>query len=148
MKVIFVKDVRNVGRANEIKEVSDGYAKNFLLPKGLAKVATEGAVNAIKTKKEEESKVIEELKKTALRIKDETRTNPLVLKIKTGSHGEIFGGIHEKDIEDALFSRGFINLKLEKLERPIKQIGRHEVAIKLGKGIGGSVVLEIQPLNK
>lgn len=145
MKVIFLKDVKNVGRIGEIKDVSDGYAKNFLLPNGLAKTATPGSVKAIETKKEDEKKRIGDLMSKLKNIEAESNKNPIILKVKVGEKNEIYGGIHEADIEQALSSRGYSGLKLEKLDRPIKTIGLHKVKIKLGKGIAGDISIEIKP---
>lgn len=144
MRVVFLKDVRNVGRVGEIKEISDGYAKNFLLPKGLAKIATASTVTAIESKKQEEQKKIEELKSKLKSLETDSAKNPVILKVKVGEHNEIFGGIHEAEIEKALAERGYSDLKLEKLERPLKSIGLHKIKIKLGKGIGGEISVEVK----
>ncbi len=146
MKVILTQDVKGLGRKGEIKEVSDGYAKNMLLPKGLVKLATASLVSDIKNKQADEAKGIEDLKNSLKAIQVETAKNPLALKVKVGAHQEIFGGIHKEDIEKALFSRGFMNLELEKLEKPLKQLGRHKVKIKLGKGIAGEIDIEVKSL--
>lgn len=145
MKVIFLKDVKNVGRIHEIKDVSDGYAKNFLLPNGLAKTATPSSVKEIEAKKADEKKRIEDLAAKLKNIESESSKSPIILKVKVGEKNEIYGGVHESDIEKALLERGYKDLKIEKLDRPIKAIGLHRVKIKLGKGIAGDISIEIKP---
>ncbi len=144
MKVIFLQDVKGVGRKSEVKEVSDGYVKNFLLPKGLVKIATQTAVGEIESKKQQEEQKINELKAKLKVIEAASNKDPIVLKVKVGEHNEIFGGIHEADIEKALALRGYESLKLEKLDRPIKAIGLHKIKIRLGKGIAGEVAIEVR----
>lgn len=146
MRVILVKDIKGVGRAREIVEVSDGYAKNMLLPKGLAKLATPAIVSEVNALRANEEKIIEDLKKTLSDLQKISSKDPLVLKLKVGPNNQIFHGVHAEDIQNALFSRGFMNIKLDKLDRPIKQLGRHKVKIRLPKGIAGEIDIEVKPL--
>ena len=141
MLVLFLKDVKGTGRVGEIKNVSEGYAKNFLLPKGFAKIATESVLKNAAAAKELETKEMESLKNLLKRIQVELTKDPLILKVKTGEHGEIFSGIHEKDVKSALGARGFMG-EVE-LEKPIKALGSHKAKIRLGKGIAGEINIEV-----
>ena len=145
MRVIFLKDIKNVGRIGEIKEVSDGYVKNFLLPKGFVKAATKSAVREIESRKEKNKKEEEYLKSELGKIEASSKANPILIKVKVGERGEVFGGIRESDIEKALNESGYAGLQIEKLERPIKAVGIHRVKMKLGKGVGGEIIIEVKP---
>lgn len=145
MKVVFLQDIKGVGRKTEVKDVSDGYANNFLLPKKLAKIATLEVVNELTARKEKEQKDTALLEKKIKSIEEESAKRPIALTVKVGEHNEIFGGIHERDIEAALSACGFGELKIEKLDRPIKEIGQHKVKVKLGKGIDGQITIEVKP---
>ncbi|MEK7086825.1 MAG: 50S ribosomal protein L9 [Patescibacteria group bacterium] len=134
MKVILLKDIKGVGQKLDVKEVKDGYARNFLLAKELAEAAMENALQKLEHQKKiraaERQKMIEKLKIEAGKIEGII----LKFKMKTGEKGEIFGSVSRKDIEIELSRKGYKNLKVE-LEKPIKTIGEHTVPIDLGEGI-------------
>ena len=148
MKVILLKDVPKIGQRGQICEVSDGYAKNFLLAKKLASVATPD----VQAKVAKESRELEEKKKRQTSklqdLKKELETKTFVIKVKVGDKGQIFGGAHEKDIVSA------INTKLETnfeksaihIDHPIKQLGEHKVSIKMGSGITATANITIEAL--
>ena len=132
MKVIFLKDVPRVGNKYEIKEVRDGYAVNFLFPKKMAQLATDSAIKSIQKRKKEienEKKASEEvLQKSLEEIKDKS----IEITAKADEKGNLFSGIHKKEIVKAL-SDSNINLKedLIVLEKPIKQIGEFSIQVKM-----------------
>ena len=137
MKVIFLKDVSGQGRRGEIKDVSEGFANNFLIAKGLAQAATaEIQAKIAKEKKESEFKQQKELSRLA-QLKTEIEKRTFIVKVKVGQQGQIFGGVHEKDIASAI--GGKLNRTFDKnqitIDAPIKQTGEHQVKIKLGQGI-------------
>ena len=107
MKVVLKKDVKGVGKEHEVQEVSVGYARNFLIPKGLAEVATEEKAAAAKSKQEEreeqEKGIVEEKKKQI----EALAKLELECKLKAGRHGEVFGSVGEKEIEKALKEKGY-----------------------------------------
>ncbi len=134
MKVIFLKDVPRVGNKNEIKEVNDGYASNFLLPKGLAKVATGNAIKEHEIKMQEilvERKVQKNLLEKSL---EEIKQKTITLYGKANEKGHLFQAIHKKEIIDALFKehRAQINEEFIILEKPIKEVGDFQIPIKIG----------------
>ncbi len=133
MIVILIKDVKGVGKAGEVVKVSDGYARNMLLPKGLATEATEGNVRNL-----EKQKAIQE----ATRQKELAEARELAAKIgqlkvtivtKSGEGGRLFGSITSKDVADALNEQHKINIDKRKfvLENPIKHTGDFEIDIKI-----------------
>jgi len=138
MKVILLKDVKGVGRKFEVKEVKDGYGRNFLLAKGLIEIATKEALNRLEAQKKvweaERQKLLEGLKAEAARVGGIF----LNFKLKVGEKGEAFGSVTRKDVELELARKGFKNLKVE-LERPIKTIGEHTVVADFGEGIKGGL---------
>jgi len=145
MKVIFLKDVKGKGLKGDVKEISDGYARNFLLPNGLAKVANSTSIKEVSLFKEsEEKRKITELKESndlALEI------NKLTLSIisKSGETGKLFGAITSKQIAEALLKE---NIKIDKrkimLEEPIRTIGITEVKIKLHSDVIATVKVHVK----
>ena len=146
MKVILLKDVKGIGRQNEIKDLSDGYVKNFLIPQGLAKPATESAVKEVKTKVQSDTKQLEGFQSKLKRIAEASEKWPFIFKIKTGEHKETYGSITEEEILKMLAMHGLVNAKLEDY-RPIRSLGRHTVKVNLGRGVKGEFMVELQPLQ-
>lgn len=134
MKVILLKDTKGVGKKFDVKEVKDGYARNFLLMRGLAEAATKDALNRLEAQRKilevEHLKFVEKLKTEAARIENIV----LNFKMKVSEKGEAFGSVTRKDIEIELSQKGFKNLKIE-LEKPVKTIGEHSVPVDFGEGI-------------
>ncbi|AKA71274.1 50S ribosomal protein L9 [Clostridium scatologenes] len=132
MKVILLKDVKSVGKKGDIINASDGYARNYLLPKGLAQEATGTNVHILNNKKEAERRQklaeIEAAQKTAESLKGKE----INLSVKTGENGKLFGSITGKDIADELNKK--YNLKVDKkkiIVDNIKQVGTYDVEVKL-----------------
>ncbi len=144
MKVILLQDIRGIGKRNDIKDLSDGYVKNFLLPKGLAKPATDSAVRDAKTKIESDVKELASLKRELQTLENTTKNQPIVLKIKTGAHKEVFGSISSEEIIKNLEFRGFKNIELEGYH-PIRSLGKHAIKINLGRGVKGEIIIEVVP---
>ena len=133
MIVILVKDVKGTGKAGEVVKVSDGYARNMLLPKGLAKEATEGNIRNLEKQKEIAEEKRAEQKAAAEKQAEKISNITLTIKSKGGDSGKLFGSITSKDIADALQKQE--NIKVDKkkivLDSPIKQTGEAEVTVKL-----------------
>ena len=140
MKIILLDDIKGLGKKFEAKEVKDGYARNFLIPKNLAAAATENNLKILSQQKaaqeHQEKELIEKFKKTAEQLKDLVLDFPL----KVGESGQVFGSVSASDIEKTLLDLNILkNLasaekKLEiLLEKPIKEMGEHQVEINLGK---------------
>ncbi len=133
MIIILEKDVKGVGKAGEVVKVSDGYARNMLLPRGLAKEATEGNVRNLEKQKaiqeEQHQNELAEAKKLAEKI----GSLKVEVVTKSGEGGRLFGSITSKDIADALLEQHKISTDKRKiiLESPIKQTGDYELDIKI-----------------
>lgn len=141
MKVIFNTDVRGQGKKGEMKEVSDGYARNYLLPRKLASEATVDALNALKLK--EKAKAAQMAKEKALAEENAKRLSGVVVQIsaRAGQGGRLFGAVTSQEIADALREQHGIELEKNKIVQaePIKQFGSFEVKAKLGYEVSGTI---------
>lgn len=140
MKVILLQDINSLGKKLEIKNVSDGYARNYLLPKGLAKIATDEVVKNIQTKITSEEKRKEEIKRELENFANTLDEKDFHFYPKVGSKNEVFGSVTKKDIEEAIAKKTpqklHDKIKVEiNLAKPLKTLGEHEVEINLGLGI-------------
>ncbi|MGC8776190.1 MAG: 50S ribosomal protein L9 [Minisyncoccia bacterium] len=137
MKVILLEDVKGVGKKYEIKNVSDGYAKNFLIPKKLAKIATKEEIKKIENLKskliEQEKELIKHLESIARLINERF----IEFNLKADEKGTIFGSVNKEMILKALREHKLITKERIDvlLEHPIKEVGEHKVKIDLKKGI-------------
>lgn len=147
MKVILTQDVKNLGKKGDIVNASDGYARNFLLSKGLAKEATEGNVKVTNAQKEAERKQKLADTEAALKLSNELKEKELVMKAKAGDGGKLFGAITSKDIAEEIKKQ--LNLDFDKKKisvNNIKSLGVYEAEIKLYTGISGKLTIKIEPL--
>ena len=135
MKIILLQDIAKIGKKFDVKEISNGYALNFLLPKKLAKMATDEAVRELEgeKKKYEEARIIEqkEIRKEIEKIKDA----PIEIKAKTNKEGKLFASIDKKEIVKAVKEQNNFDLDFEMIElkKPIKEIGEHKIILKTGE---------------
>lgn len=133
MIVILMKDVKGTGKAGEVVKVSDGYARNMLLPRGLAKEASDGNIRNLEKQKEIAAEKRAEQKAAAQKTAEKLENVTLEIKTKGGESGKLFGSITSKDIADALEKQENIKVDKKKIEMssPIKQAGQSTVTIKL-----------------
>ena len=141
MKVIFNTDVRGQGKKGEMKEVSDGCARNYLMPRGLASPATADAVNALKLK--EKAKAAQMAKEKAAAEENAKRLSGVVVQIsaRAGQGGRLFGAVTSQEIAEALREQHGIEIEKNKIVQaePIKQFGSYEVKAKLGYEVSGTI---------
>ncbi len=146
MKVILLEDVRGSGKSGDVVKVSDGYARNLLIPKGLAMEATPQNLKQLEKKKEAMAKKAAENKAQALETKKLLEETAVTVKAKAGENGKVFGSITSKDISDALKEMGYeIDKKKIQLDAPIKTTGITEVSIKLFTEVTGKVKVNVIP---
>ena len=145
MKVIFTKDVAGVARRHDVKDVSDGYARNFLFLKGFAKVATEGAL------KTREKEMAEQSKKGALQLDqaralaERLKTLTLHFKMKVGAKGRSFGSVGASHIQDELHKKGIsIEKEAIELDEPIKTLGEKMVVVRLNSEISEGIKIIVE----
>ena len=147
MKVIFTKDVPKIGKKFETKNISDGYAINFLIPRGLAEVATAGAIKRVSTEKikEDAEKKIQE----DLLFKNLKNVDGITVEMtrKANDKGHLFAGIHTAEIapEITAQTRLVISPEFIKLDKPIKEVGEHKIDVEVqNKKV--QFILNIKPL--
>lgn len=144
MKVIFIKDVKGQGKINEIKEVKDGYGKNFLIKNGYAKPATQNNINQlskqINENRLEETLFIKEMEDLKTKLEKEE----FVFKASTGKQDMMFGKISTKQIKSAMNEKGYNIEKTQiKLENPITSLGYHYVDIELHKKVVAKIKIKV-----
>ena len=124
MKVILLKDVKGIGKIGDVKEVSDGYARNMLFPKGLAQEANKQNINLLNQKNSSKQHKLDIEKQEALEIKSKLENQTLVIQAKAGEGQKLFGSITTKDIEDELKKQKNISIDKKKIDmkEPIKMI--------------------------
>jgi len=146
LKVILTKDVDTLGKSGELKEVAEGYARNFLMPRKLAVPATGGAFRAwqhdIASREDKRKREKEEAEIAAQRISSTT----LTMGVKVGEGGKLYGSITAKDIADALGRRGIVvdRHKVD-LEEPLKMLGTYKVAVRVFPGLTPEVTIAVEP---
>ena len=140
MKVIFIKDLRGQGKKNDIKEVSDGYATNFLIKNGYAVKYTKTSVNILDEQiKERELKEKEDIK-IASEIKDKIEKETIKFNVKVGKDSKVFGSISTKQIAEELKKIGYnIDKKNIKIDIPLTSLGTHIVKINLHKKVDANL---------
>jgi large subunit ribosomal protein L9 len=146
VKVILTSDVAKLGRSGELKDVADGYARNFLIPHKLAVPAAGGAYRAwqhdIASREEKRKREREEAEIAATRITSTT----LTMGVKVGEGGKLYGSITAKDIADALGRRGIeVDRHKVDLEEPLKSLGTYKVAVKVYAGLTPEVTVVVEP---
>ena len=145
MKVIFNVDVKGQGKKGEMKEVSDGYARNYLLPRNLATEATADNINALKLK--EKAKAAQIAKEKALAEENAKKLGgvQVIIKAKAGNGGKLFGAVTTKEISEGLKKQFDIDIPKQKLvlEDPIKAFGSYQIKAKLGFEVVGTVYVSV-----
>ena len=141
MKVIFNVDVKGQGKKGELKEVSDGYARNFLLPKNLASEATVDNINALKLKEKAKANQIAKEKAAAMETAEKLSGIQVTIRAKAGNGGKLFGAVTSQEISKALKEQHGIEIEKNKIvmKDSIKNFGSYTVKAKLGHEISGNV---------
>ncbi len=146
MQVILLKDVKGSGRAGEVVKVSDGYARNLLIPKKMAMEATEANLKVLEKRRQEieAQRALDLAAAMDLKAKLE-EAKGVDIEVKAGENGRLFGAITSQDIADAFEKQYFIKLDKKKivLESPIKQTGSHDVEFKLYQGVSAKVKVNV-----
>ncbi len=145
MKIILLQDVKGQGKKGEVKDVNEGYARNFLIKKGLAEVATANKLNEISQKKSAaDFHKAEEIKATQ-QLAGNINGKLFVVKIKAGQGGKVFGSVTAADVAEAMQRDGFeVDKKKVVLTQPIKTVGVFDVDLKLMEGIGAKIKVSVE----
>ena len=149
MKVILKDNIKSIGKKDEIINVSDGYARNFLFAKDLAVEATPGNLAKLKTKKDSEQFKKDIEKEEAKKVAEKLEKIKLEFKVKAGENGKIFGGISSKEIAEKLEKDYQIKIDKKKIEmkEAIKTLGITNVEIKLYEGVTGKLKVQASADN-
>ena len=141
MKVILQKDIRGKGKKGQMIEVAEGYARNFLMPKGLAVPATADAVNTMRLQEKAKAKADAEAKAAATEIAEKLKGMQVKVVSKGGEGGKLFGAVTGREISAALKEQHGVDIDSKKLvlDEPIKSFGSYQVKAKLGFEISGTV---------
>lgn len=145
MKIALLQDVPNLGKRGDIKDVSDGYGRNFLIKNKVAEILTPQVAKRLDAEKNRQEKIAAELKKSAANLKDKIEKIKLTLKAKIGESGQMFGSITPTALLAELKKN---NIKIEKsqiLSKPIKTLGEHKIKIKLPQETEAELQIVIEP---
>lgn len=145
MKVVFIEDVPEVAEAGEIKEVADGYGRNYLIPKRLAVLADAQATQIVETQKKRKARIAAETEAEMRELANKIEGLDIVIKAKAGAKDRLYGSITNADIAEELNkSAGLvIDKRIIELEKPIQEIGNYEVPIRLTKDIIPRIKLSV-----
>ena len=146
MKVVLTHDVKGVGRAGELVEVADGYARNYLVPRGLAVMATGGTIKAVEHQQAVIRRKLEKERAEAESLAARLKGARVVIKARAGEAGRLFGSVTAADVAEAL--ERDLGVKVDRrrieLEGPIKSLGEHPVTLRLAPGISAEVTVAVE----
>jgi len=155
MKVILLQEIKNLGKKFDVKNVNDGYARNFLIPRGLAKPADAKSLKELEILKTTLLKKEEAIKTQLIKLKEEIEKMKIEFKVAVGEKKQMFASIDEKDIKEKIIEKfsateEFKNLLSDLkiiLEQPIKKLGEYQVEIDLSRGVKAKIKVIITPLT-
>lgn len=146
MKVILLEDVKSLGKKGQIVEVSDGYARNYVLPKKLGMEANSKNLNDLKLQKANEDRIALEQLEAAKAFAADMETKEVIVSIKSGEGGKTFGSVSSKEIAEAAKSQCGMEIDKKKIQMPeaIKSLGVYEVTVKLHPKVSGRLKVKVQ----
>jgi large subunit ribosomal protein L9 len=144
MKVLFLKDIAGSARKNEVKEVAEGYARNFLFPKNIAVPATDAILRIVEGEKAHKVAEIEKEKKRYDELAEKLKSVSIVFKVKIGERGKAFGSVSPQKIVDELQKRGIVIEKSWLAKESLKTTGEHMLKISFPHGIHGVIRVIIE----
>lgn len=146
MKVVFLEDVPNVGKAGQIKEVAEGYGRNYLIPRKLAMPARPQDIKDVEAKIKTRARIAAKTEVEMRTLADDLKGKVITLKARAGQQARLYGSITSADISEALIKQLGANVEKRKIEmaEPIHQLGTYEVQIRLAKDITTSVKVAVE----
>ena len=150
MKVVLLKDVKNMGKRDDILNVSDGYARNFLFPQKLAAEATPGTLKEIERKRAAQDAREAEMKAEAMAKAELLKNKVIVLQVKCGEKGRLYGSVTSAEVAETMEKQHGIKADKRKIDLgdPIRETGIREISVWLYSGITTKMKLDIQPIQK
>ena len=148
MKVILKQDIKGVGKKDQIINAADGYARNFLFPRGLAVPADTGNLNNLAAKNKAEAAKKERNLENSKKLAEELKSKVLTIQVKAGSNGKLFGGVTSKEISEALKNQLNVDIDKKKvvLNEVIKQEGVFTIDLKLQEGVNAQVKVHVKAI--
>ncbi len=148
IQVVLKDDIDNLGKSGELVRVKPGYARNFLLPRGLAAVATRGNIAQVEHEKKVAIQRAAKLRQDAESVAKRLNGTVIDLEVQAGEEGRLFGSVGTKDIAEALAAKGHeVDRKKIQLGEPIKVTGEHAVTVKLGYDVTATVKVIVKPIT-
>ena len=146
MKIILLEDVKSLGKKGQIIEANDGYARNYILPKKLGVEANGKNMNDLKLQKANEEKIAKEQLEAAQAFAKDMETKEVIVKMKGGEGGKVFGSVSTKEIAQAAKSQCGMEIDKKKIQlaEPIKSFGVYEVTVKLHPKVSGKLKVKVQ----
>lgn len=147
MRVLLKSDVKGLGAAGELKEVADGYARNYLIPRGLAVPATEAVLKEVEARRQARARRVAHEQEEARRLAERIAAQPVVVAVKAGEKGRLYGAVTAADVAEALARQ--IGQPVDKrkvdLAEPIRHLGTYQVAVEVARGVDARVTVEVRP---
>ena len=148
MKVILTEEIRGLGTRGDVVTVKDGSARNYLIPKNLAQEATKGNLNAIEHQRRKWALLAQEEKNAAQKAADRVKGVKIQIEKRVGEHGHLFGSVTANEIADALMEKGIeVDKRRIELSSPIKNIGLHDVEVRLHRDVSATIQVEVVPMG-
>ena len=148
MKVILIDEIRGLGSRGDVVNVKDGYARNYLLPKNLAREATTGNLKSIEQERKKWALLASKEKEQAEKAASAVKGTKIVVHKRVGESGQLFGSVTTNEIADALTGKGFdVDKRRIELGHPIKTLGVHDVEVRLHKDVMAQIQVEVIPIG-
>ena len=148
MKVILTEEIRGLGTRGDVVTVKDGYARNFLLPKNLAREATAGNLKQIEHERRKWALLAQQEKDAAQKAADKVKGTKIRIEKRVGDQGHLFGSVTANEIADALLEKGIeVDKRRIELEQPIKNLGLHDVDVRLHRDVIAKIQVEVVALG-
>ncbi len=145
MKVVLTEDVKKLGSKGDVVEAADGYARNYLMPRGLAVEATQQKIKEMKEKEAKKNRLENEKREDAKKLKSKLESEKFEIKVKAGENGRLFGSVNTKDIAEAASNKGYdIDKRKIELDDSIKSLGMHTVEVKIYDDISASLKVNVK----
>ena len=148
MKVILIEEMRGLGTRGDVVSVKDGYARNYLIPKKLAREATSGNLKSVEQERKKWALLAQQERELAQKAADSVKGVKITVTKRVGEHGHLFGSVTANEIADALHAKGIeVDKRRIELAHPIKTLGTHDVEVKLHKDVVAHIQVEVTPLG-
>jgi large subunit ribosomal protein L9 len=148
MKVILTDEIRGLGTRGDVVTVKDGYARNYLFPKNLAREATTGNLKAVEHERKKWGLLAQQEKDAAQKAAESVKGVKVVVHKRVGDHGQLFGSVTSNEIADALVAKGInVDKRRIELEHPIKALGVHDIEVRLHREVSARIQVEVLPIG-